>query len=99
VTVDAVPIAQAQYRTRTRVAGRVRSMRIQPWAGAPTLECTVMDDTGGLIVVFLGRRRVAGIHLGTELAAEGMVGDHRGRLALLNPDYWLTPNGLPFSSH
>jgi hypothetical protein len=46
-----------------------------------------MDSTGGLVVVFLGRREVAGIHCGTHLVVEGMVGEHGGRLAILNPDY------------
>ncbi|MBV8160339.1 MAG: DNA-binding protein, partial [Acidimicrobiia bacterium] len=43
------------WRSRARVAGRVRSLRVQPWAGVPTLEGTLVDDTGGISVVFLGR--------------------------------------------
>ena len=82
-----IPIAEVQWRQRARVEGRVRSMRIQPWAGVPTLECTLVDATGGVAVVFLGRREVAGIHPGTCLAVEGMVGEHHGRLAMLNPAY------------
>jgi RecG-like helicase len=85
----AVPIAEAAYRARTRVAGRVRAMRIQPWGGAATLECTLVDNTGGIVVVFLGRRNVPGITVGSEVAVEGMVGESGGRLAMLNPDYWL----------
>ena len=89
---EAVPIAEVQWRERARVAGRVRSMRIQPWGGAPTLECTLVDSTGGLAVVFLGRREIAGIHPGTCLAVEGTVGEHNGRLAILNPTYdFVTP--------
>ena len=84
---EAVPIAEMRWRERARVAGRVRSMRIQPWGGVPTLECTLVDATGGVAVVFLGRREVAGIHPGTCLAIEGMVGEHNGRLAILNPTY------------
>ena len=88
---DAIPIAEVTWRSRVKVAGRVRSMRIQPWAGVATLECTVVDSTGGLAVVFLGRREVAGVHCGTELVVEGMVGEHGGRLAILNPDYEIIP--------
>ena len=87
VIANAVPIAEMRWRERARVAGRVRSMRIQPWGGVPTLECTLVDATGGVAVVFLGRREVAGIHPGTCLAIEGMVGEHNGRLAILNPTY------------
>ena len=83
------PIAEAEWRQRARVAGRVRSVRVQPWAGVPTLEGTLVDDTGGISVVFLGRRHVPGIRPGTKMVVEGMVGDHAGRLAILNPDYRL----------
>jgi hypothetical protein len=40
-----------------------------------------------LLVVFLGRRHVAGISPGARIVVEGMVGDHGGRLAILNPAY------------
>jgi hypothetical protein len=36
--------------------------------------------------VFLGRRRVAGVELGRYIVAEGMVGNQRGYLAMLNPE-------------
>lgn len=86
---DCSPIADARWRDTVRVAGRVRSVRVQPWADVPALECTLVDATGGLTVVFLGRRKVPGIQPGAHLAAEGVVGDHHGRLAMLNPDYTL----------
>ncbi|MCU1460189.1 MAG: nucleic acid binding OB-fold tRNA/helicase-type [Acidimicrobiales bacterium] len=88
-SVGAIPIAEVQWRQRAKVAGRVRSIEVQPWAGVPTLKATLVDGTGGLSVVFLGRREVAGIGPGTRMVAEGMVGDHGGRLAMLNPDYVL----------
>ena len=62
-------------------------MRVQPWSGVATLECTIVDNTGAIDVVFLGRKQVAGIAPGARLVVEGMVGDHRGRLAILNPEY------------
>jgi len=84
-----ISVADVEWRSRARVAGRVRSLRVQPWAGVPTLEGTLVDDTGGISVVFLGRRHVPGIRPGTKMVVEGMVGDHAGRLAILNPDYRL----------
>ena len=42
-----------------------------------------------MLLVFLGRREIPGIRTGTQLVAKGMVGDRRGRLAILNPDYEL----------
>jgi amino acid transporter len=83
----AQPIAEVAYRQRARVGGRVKSMRVQPWSGVATLEITLVDRTGAIDVVFLGRKQVAGIAPGARLVVEGMVGDHRGRLAILNPEY------------
>jgi hypothetical protein len=91
-TVDAngerlsfVNIGDVRWRTSVRVQGRIRSIRVQPWADVGSLECTVVDETGGLLLIFLGRRTVAGVELGRHVVAQGMVGEHRGYLAILNP--------------
>jgi len=86
-----MPIADVQFRERVRVRGRVRSLRVRPWADSPTLEVVLVDDTGGITVVFLARRRLGGVHPGTIMSVEGMVGAHERRLAILNPDYELEP--------
>jgi hypothetical protein len=86
-----IPISEVQWRQRAKIAGRVRSIEVQPWAGVPTLKATLVDDSGGISIVFLGRREVPGVGPGTRMVAEGMVGDHGGRLAMLNPDYVLLP--------
>jgi RecG-like helicase len=84
-----MPIADVQFRERVRVRGRVRSLRVRPWADSPTLEVVLVDDTGGITVVFLARRRLGGVHPGTIMSVEGMVGAHERRLAILNPEYEL----------
>jgi hypothetical protein len=81
----ATPIGSIRWRQHTRIAGTIRSLRVQPWADVASLECLVIDDTGGVLLVFLGRRAIAGIELGREIVAEGAVGAHRGYLAILNP--------------
>jgi RecG-like helicase len=88
---DAPPIdiADVRHRERARVRGRVRSLRVRPWADSPTLELVLVDDTGGITVVFLARRRIGGIRPGSVLTVEGMVGSHERRLAILNPEYIL----------
>ena len=83
------PIAEVRYRERASIRGRVRSLRVRPWGDNPTLEVVVVDDTGGLTLVFLARRHLAGMHPGTVMRAEGMVGAHQRRLAMLNPVYEL----------
>ena len=83
------PIADVRYRDRVRVGGRVRSVRVAPQHDAPTLELVVDDGTGALSAVFLGRRSLGGVAVGTKLVIEGTVGLHRNRLAVLNPTYEL----------
>ncbi len=87
---ELAPIGSISWRSRVRIRGHVRSMRLQPLGeGIVVLECTVVDDTGGVTITFLGRRRIAGIELGTHLEAVGMVGERRERLTILNPTYRL----------
>ena len=67
----------------------MRSVRVQPRAGTSNLECQLADDSGMLLLVFQGRRRIPGIQPGARLVVEGMVGDWARRQAILNPDYEL----------
>jgi amino acid transporter len=87
------PIGSVEHRRHVRVAGRVTTMRVQPRGGVGGLECTLADDSGAIVLVFLGRRAIAGLRVGTRLVAEGTVGRDRGRLTILNPSYELSSNG------
>ncbi|MGQ0432286.1 MAG: amino acid permease [Microthrixaceae bacterium] len=80
-------IIDAHWRDQVAIAGRVRSIRVAPLHDAPTLELVLVDDTGAISVVFLGRRDLAGVEIGTQLSVEGTVGIHKTRLAVLNPTY------------
>ena len=84
-----IPIADATWRARVRVAGRVRSVRVAPMHDAPTLEVILVDGTASISVLFLGRRSIAGVGVGTRMVVEGTVGIHQTRLAILNPSYQL----------
>jgi len=79
-----VSIGTIHWRQRARIAGRVVSVEVQPWRGAQVLSCTVADRTGSINLVFT-RRDVPGVETGALLLAEGAVGEHEGRLAILNP--------------
>ena len=85
----ATPIADARWRERVRVAGKVRSIRVAPLHDAPTVELVLVDGTASISVLFLGRRSIAGVTVGTKMAVEGTVGIHKTRLAILNPSYQL----------
>jgi amino acid transporter len=84
-----VPIAEVRYRDRVRIAGRVRSIRVAPQHDAPVLELELDDGTAALSAVFLGRRQLPGVDVGTRMVVEGTVGLHHQRLAVLNPTYEL----------
>jgi RecG-like helicase len=88
-----IPIGQVQWREKVKVAGRVKALRVQPWSEKiQSLELTLVDGTGGLTVVFLGRRHIGGVRLGARLVVEGTVAETRNQLALLNPAYQLLPH-------
>ena len=91
MTVEAPrPIGDVRFRDLATVEGTVRSLRARPWAGdVASLECTIIDPTGGIEIVFLGRRRIPGIDLGSRLRAHGRIGAHHQRLSILNPEYEL----------
>jgi amino acid transporter len=80
----ALPVGDIQWRQRGRIAGRITSVEVQPWRGAQVLSCTLTDRTGSMTLVFT-RRDVPGVETGAQLIAEGTVGEHEGRLAMLNP--------------
>jgi len=84
-----LPIGSVNFRDRVRVSGVVRTTRIQPEGGVPSVECVIADESGSMSIVFLGRRQVAGIQPGTCVVATGTAGNHFGRLAILNPEYEL----------
>jgi len=88
---DSVPIASLVWRDEAQVTGRVRSMRVWPVGDVASLECVLVDDTGGVSVAFLGRATIAGIGPGTWMTVAGRVGSRRERLAFLNPIYTLSP--------
>ena len=89
---DATPITNVQPRQRSRVAGVVQNIRIDPRAGRGSIEATIIDGTGDLVAKWLGRQTLSGIRLGMGLIVEGIVGTgDQGELVILNPEYQLVP--------
>jgi hypothetical protein len=76
-------------RSRVKVGGEVRSVRIVPRAGAPALEVTVTDGRGSVVGVFLGRRKIAGLSPGRRVAFEGVTARDGKRYLVFNPIYEL----------
>jgi amino acid transporter len=83
------PIGKIEWRKRAQVQGRVTSIKTAPRGSAPVLEVEIWDETGGVSLQFLGRREIAGLEVGSQLRAEGMVGEEEGSMVILNPSYEL----------
>ena len=83
------PIVDAAPRVPVSVRGKIRSVRVQPSAGVHTIELKIVDDTGELVVVFLGRRQIAGLEVGRSVEVYGVIGEYRGTPRMLNPTYRL----------
>lgn len=84
-----IKIGEVIWRKRAHVQGRVTAIRTSPTSQAPMLEVEMWDETGGITLQFLGRRSLAGLDVGSQLRAEGMVGEVDGLLTILNPNYEL----------
>jgi len=82
---DAVPIAEAPMRERVTIAGVIRRLTVFPMEGGEVLEALVADGTGEVVVSFMGRRSIGGLGLGTRVVVEGVLGEQRGTVKMLNP--------------
>jgi RecG-like helicase len=82
-----VRIAEAPVRQRARIAGVVKRITVRPAEGNEALEALVTDGTGELRVIWMGRRSIPGLTLGTKVVVEGLVADHRGERRVVNPSF------------
>lgn len=85
------PIARCGDREQVTVTGTLRSVTLRPRAGIPALEAVLWDGTAELALVWLGRRRIAGVTPGRKIVASGRVALVDGRRVLYNPRYELRP--------
>ena len=85
----ATPLSSLRRGEVATVIGRLRAVVYTPRENAPTLQAELFDGSASIDLVWLGRRRVAGIEPGRTIMARGRVGVHDGRLAIYNPWYEL----------
>jgi hypothetical protein len=87
----ATQVAAAIDRELVSLRGVLRTVTLRPRAGTPALEAELFDGSGSVTVVFLGRRRIAGIDPGRAVQVHGRLTTHNGRPAVFNPVYELLP--------
>jgi hypothetical protein len=82
-----VPIDQAPDREMVTVQGSRRTVTLRPRGGVPALEAELYDGSGTITVLWLGRRRIAGIFPGRTVRVTGRIGVHGGARVMYNPRY------------
>ena len=86
-----VSIADATDREKVKLRGALRTVTLRPRAGVPALEAELNDGSGVITVVWLGRRRIAGIDPGRAIEVQGRIGAQDGVRVMFNPKYELIP--------
>ncbi|WP_141013513.1 OB-fold nucleic acid binding domain-containing protein [Nocardioides sambongensis] len=84
-----VPIGDAPDREQVHLRGTLRTVTLRPRGGVPALEAELYDGTGTVTVIWLGRRRIAGIDAGRGIEVSGRIGRQEGHRVLYNPRYEL----------
>lgn len=87
----ATAIADAPDRETVVLRGTLRTVTLRPRGGVPALEAELYDGTGAITLVWLGRRRIAGVVPGVSIQVTGRIGFHDRVRVLYNPRYELIP--------
>jgi hypothetical protein len=84
-------IADLRPQCRAAVYGMIRSAGTVMVGSGLAYHFTLVDGSGELDVLFLGRSHMAGLQPSTRIIAEGTLGSYDGKLALWNPRYAIEP--------
>lgn len=82
-----VRIRDAMPRSRVKLAGVVRRITVRPLEGSESLEALLYDGSGEVAVVWMGRRSIHGLNLGTRLVVEGLMAEQRSERRVVNPSF------------
>jgi len=90
---DGVPVVRrvidASPRQRVALAGEITDTAAIRLGSGPAYRCRLDDGTGRVDLLFVGRRAVAGIQVGTRCRVEGTAAADGHRLVIWNPFYVL----------
>lgn len=84
-----VPLRGTERGDLVSISGRLRTVVYMPRTNLPTLEAGLYDGSELVTLVWLGRRRIAGIEPGRQLTARGRIAVRDGRRVIYNPYYEL----------
>ncbi len=79
-------IGELEPRRRATVSGEIRSVAFfeLPWVRT---DVELGDDTGVVVLRFMGRAEVPGLVPGRRIVVDGTPADRQGVLVILNPIY------------
>jgi hypothetical protein len=83
------PVLQIKRGQFVAITGRLRTVVYTPRTNLPTLEADLYDGSDVVTLVWLGRRKIAGIEPGRLLTVRGRVAVRDDRKVIYNPYYEL----------
>ncbi|WP_338752072.1 OB-fold nucleic acid binding domain-containing protein [Janibacter alittae] len=87
------PVQPDTDREIVTVAGAIAAVTLRPRATVPALVATLDDGSLAIQLVWLGRRRIAGIEPGAYVKVHGLLCRPGGVPTIYNPAYELMPRG------
>jgi hypothetical protein len=84
------PIAQYEDRDVVTAHGTLKTVTLRPRGGVAALEAELYDGSGTVTLVWLGRRRIAGVDPGRHMTVHGRLSYIDDVRVLYNPRYELT---------
>ncbi len=87
--VAAQPIASVRVQDRVRLRGTLQSIAYT--STARRLEAELRDETGAIIVIWMGRQTIPGLVAGRVLEVRGTLTISEGRRVIFNPAYEIVP--------
>jgi len=85
-------VEECRDRQQVTLSGTLRAVTLRPRAGTPVLEAELYDGSGTVTLVWIGRRRIAGIDAGRRVVVSGRVAVQPDRRVMYNPRYELRPD-------
>lgn len=80
-------LAEVPLRQVVTVQGTLRTVTLRPRGGVPALEAELYDGTATITVLWLGRRRIAGVFPGRNVIVTGRIGEFDRTRVMYNPRY------------
>ncbi len=86
-TAGAQTISGTQIRQRVHLRGAIHSITLSPESENRRLEAELIDGTGSVTIIWMGRRIIPGIEVGRTIDVRGTLTVSDGRRVIFNPAY------------